>query len=161
MSSTTSARGFTLFETLIATGILVTALAGIAQLFVLGTHLTRQATASGVALVAAQDKLESLRALAFTYDSTAAAVTAAALEPSSARSLDEDVQPNVDFLDAGGGAAASADTAAFVRRWRISSIAPSPPDAIAIEVCVFNAPAHGVDGRAADACLAAVRTRQP
>jgi type II secretory pathway pseudopilin PulG len=56
-----SERGFTLFETIVATGILVTALAGVAQLFVLGTHLTRQAGASGRALVAAQDKLESLR----------------------------------------------------------------------------------------------------
>ena len=161
MSSTTSARGFTLFETLIATGILVTALAGIAQLFVLGTHLTRQATASGVALVAAQDKLESLRGLAFTYDASGAAATAAALQLSAPASLDEDVQPNVDFLDAGGGAAASAEVASFVRRWKISSVATSDPEAIAIEVCVFNAPAHGVDHRAADACLAAVRTRQP
>ena len=32
-------RGFTLFETLVATGILVTALAGLAQLFVLGSQL--------------------------------------------------------------------------------------------------------------------------
>ena len=68
MSSLASARGFTLFETLVATGILVTALAGVAQLFVLGTHLTRGAGASGIALVAAQDKLESLRGLAFAYD---------------------------------------------------------------------------------------------
>jgi prepilin-type N-terminal cleavage/methylation domain-containing protein len=38
MHSLSSARGFTLFETLVATGILVTALAGVAQLFVLGSH---------------------------------------------------------------------------------------------------------------------------
>jgi prepilin-type N-terminal cleavage/methylation domain-containing protein len=54
-------RGFTLFETLVATGILVTALAGIAQLFVLGTQLSRRRAASGQALVIAQDKLEYLR----------------------------------------------------------------------------------------------------
>ena len=63
MSSTASARGFTLFETLVATSILVTALAGIAQLFVLSMHLTRGASASGSALVTAQQKLEALRGL--------------------------------------------------------------------------------------------------
>jgi prepilin-type N-terminal cleavage/methylation domain-containing protein len=47
MSSLASPRGFTLFETLVATGILVTALAGIAQLFILSTHLTRQSNTSG------------------------------------------------------------------------------------------------------------------
>lgn len=61
MASLSSARGFTLFETLVATGLLVTALAGLAQLLVLGTHLTRQAIASGGALVAAQDRIETLR----------------------------------------------------------------------------------------------------
>ena len=68
MSSNESIRGFTLFETLIATGILVTAFAGVAQLFVLGTQLTRQSVRSGAALVGAQDKLESLRGARFAYD---------------------------------------------------------------------------------------------
>lgn len=161
MSSPFSNRGFTLLETLVATGLLVTALAGIAQLFVLSTHLTRQAGTSGIALVAAQDKLESLRGLTFAYNAAGASITAPALQPSSASSLDEDVGSNVDWLDASGLVSDSADEAAFVRRWKISTVAASSPDAIAIEVCVFAAPADGVDHRAADACLSAVRTRQP
>ncbi len=102
MSSPASARGFTLFETLVATGILVTALAGIAQLFVLSTHLTRGASASASALVTAQEKLESLRGLAFTYDHGGAPVTASELASSLASSLDEDIDGNVDWLDDDG-----------------------------------------------------------
>jgi type II secretory pathway pseudopilin PulG len=159
MASTASARGFTLLETVVATGILVTALAGIAQLFILSTHLTRQASASGVALVAAQDKLELLRALRFAYDETGALVTDQALQPSPPGSLDGDLESQVDWLD-GGGQIVAADTAALVRRWRVSTIASSP-DAIAIEVCVFRAPTGGADHRSAETCLASIRTRQP
>ncbi len=87
MFSIASTRGFTLFETVIATGILVTALAGIAQLFILSSHLARQATASGMALVAAQAKLESLSGLRFAFDGAGAAVTDPGLQPSPASSL--------------------------------------------------------------------------
>jgi len=155
MHSLSSARGFTLFETIVATGILVTALAGVAQLFVLGSHLTRQAGASGIALVAAQDKLESLRGQAFTYDPSGIAVTAAALEPSPESSLSEDIDPYVDWLDSNGELTDSADDAVLVRRWRVTSLGLTTPDAIAIEVCV--SPAVG----GADACLSTIRTRQP
>ena len=97
-----SERGFTLFETIVAAGILVTALAGVAQLFTLGTHLTRQAGASGRALVAAQDKLESLRGQPFSYDSGGASVTARALQPSPPTTLAEDTEPYADWLDIDG-----------------------------------------------------------
>lgn len=160
MSSLASARGFTLVETLVATAILVTALAGIAQLFVLGSHLTRQAGASGMALVAAQDKLESLLGQAFTYDDTGEEATDSALEPSPEWSLSEDVEPYVDWLDESGQPQAEPDDAVLIRRWRISSLGATTPDAIAIEVCVFPFTASGAP-RGADACLSTIRTRQP
>ena len=155
-----SERGFTLLETLVATSILVTTLAGVAQLFVLGTHLTRQAGASGRALVAAQDKLELLRGQAFTYDSGGGAVTAPALQPSPPATLGEDTEPYVDWLDADGIASDTPDGAVMVRRWRISSLATATADAVAIEVCVFRSPGVA-DPRGADACLSTIRTRQP
>ncbi len=161
MSSTASHRGFTLVETVVATGVLVTALAGLAQLFILSTHLTRQAGASGVALAAAQEKLESLRGLAFSYDETGAPITSPALEPSTASSLDQDVEARVDWLDVAGESRDDAAAAVMVRRWRIATIGGASPDAIVIEVCVFTAPAVGVDHHGANACLSAVRTRQP
>ena len=158
MSSNESIRGFTLFETLIATGILVTAFAGIAQLFVLGTQLSRQSVRSGAALAAAQDKLESLRGSRFAYDADGAAITDAALQISPPTSLDEDVEPYVDWVDDGGNSRRDQAQAVFVRRWRVSAIGGGAPDAISIEACVFTTPA----GRhPADACLSTIRSRQP
>ena len=155
-----SERGFTLLETLVATSILVTTLAGVAQLFILGTHLTRQAGATGRALVAAQDKLESLRGEAITSDPGGFTVTAPALQPSSPTTLGEDTEPYVDWIAADGVATETAEGAMMVRRWRISSLGATTPDAIAIEVCVFRLPGS-TDPRGADACLSTIRTRQP
>jgi len=155
-----SERGFTLFETIVATSILVTALAGVAQLFILGMHLTRQAGASARALVAAQDKLESLRAQSFRYDPGGAPVTAPALQPSPPTTLAEDTEPYVDWLDSDGVPQEGSEGATLVRRWRISSLGATTPDAIAIEVCVFRTPGADHPG-GVDACLATIRTRQP
>jgi type II secretory pathway pseudopilin PulG len=160
MPSLASTRGFTLFETLVATSILVTVLAGVAQLFILGAQLTRQAGQSGIALVAAQDKLESLRGQALTYDGVGAPVTAPVLQPSPPEALGEDIEPYVDWLDGDGAPQDSADDAVLIRRWRVTPLVAATPDAIAIEVCVFRAPA-AADPHGADACLATIRTRQP
>jgi type II secretory pathway pseudopilin PulG len=161
MSSLASPRGFTLFETLVATGILVTALAGIAQLFVLGTHLSRQASASGQALVMAQDKLEYLRGLTFAFDVNGGPVTDPGLTESPADSLHEDRAPYRDWLDASGNAGVDAADAVFARRWRISTVGAASPEAITLEVCVFAMPVAGRRAQAADACLSTIRTRQP
>ena len=160
MSQLASARGFTLVETLIATSILVTALAGIAQLFVLSMQLTRGASASGSALVTAQQKLEALRGLAFRYDQAGAPVTAAELASSQAESLDQDIEGNVDWVDDRADSREDPEGAAFVRRWRVSSLDGSA-DALAIEVCVFTPPASSVSHLSAEVCLSAIRTRQP
>ena len=160
MASLASARGFTLFETVVATGILVTALAGVAQLFVLSAHHTRQASASGFALIAAQDKLETLRGLVFSFGDAGESITDPALQASAASTLSEDSPPHVDWLDTAGAAHADADDSALVRRWRITNVAGAG-DSIAIEVCVFTSPATGIGPQGADACLSTIRTRQP
>jgi type II secretory pathway pseudopilin PulG len=155
-----SPRGFTLFETLVATGILVTALAGIAQLLILGTGLSRQANVSGAALVLAQDKLETLVGLSFDVADDGTAVTDAALEPSPESTLDQDVPPYVDWIDGAGVQQSLPASAVFARRWRISSFGEGPPDSISVEVCVFRMPADA-SALSAEACLSTVRTRQP
>ena len=161
MSSLTSTRGFTLFETLVAAGILVTALAGVAQLFVLGTQLSRQASAAGLALVVAQDKLEHLRGLRFAFDASGSPVTDPGLTPSPADSLHTDRAPYRDWVDASGNAGVGALDAIFARRWRIATVAAASPEAITIEVCVFAMPVGSRGPQAADACLSTIRTRQP
>lgn len=156
--------GFTLIETVVATGVLVTALAGIAQLFALSVRSTREAGVQGTALVAAQSKLESLRSLLFTYGPAGEPVTDAALSSSPSQSLAEDTSGFVDFLDPEGRVVESGDEtqgAAFTRRWRILPLDRFVPEALVIEVCVYRYPADGLAPVSADACLATVRARQP
>ena len=160
MFAPSSIRGFTLLETLVATGILITSLAGLAQLFFLSSRSAWQAGVSGAALIAAQDKLEALRGRTFAYDSAGSAVTDGALQPSPSNTLARNVAPYVDWLDASGVARSSAESAIMVRRWRIFAVDAGTPDAIAIEVCVTRI-GEAADTRWADACLSTIRTRQP
>lgn len=156
-----SSDGFTLFETLIATGILVTALAGIAQLFALSVRSTRDSGSRGLALLSAQTKLEMLRALELAYGPAGEMVTDPSLEASPASSLHEDTAGYVDLLDAAGAIVTDGAGGVFIRRWAITPIDLQEPQAAVIEVCVFRAPADGVAPVAAEACLATIRSRQP
>jgi len=161
MSSTTSSRGFTLIETLIATGILVTTIAGVAQLLALSVRSTRESGQYGVALVAAQDKLECLRSLKYGFDDSGQPAGDAALVPSPLWSLAENAESYVEWLDHWGRAVDAAGPAEYVRRWRITEIDEHAPSALAIEVCVFKSPVVRRGPVDAEACLATVRTRQP
>ncbi|HJU41645.1 MAG TPA: hypothetical protein VJ691_02485 [Vicinamibacterales bacterium] len=160
MPHTPSTRGFTLLETLIATGLIVTAMAGLAQLFALSVRFTRDAGQFGVALVAAQDKLESLRSLHFGYDDDGATVTDPGLAASPAAALAGNVNGYVDWIDEHGNVVGGAAGAAYVRRWRISEVAADEPAAIAIDVCVYRVPGVNAEAAHADACLATIRVRQ-
>lgn len=160
MAYLTSTRGFTLIETLIATALIVTAVAGLAHLFALSVRFTRDSGQFGVALVAAQDKLEALRSARYDYDHDGSPVTDPSLRVSPADALHSDVADYFDRLDE-RGYSLEGDDGAFVRRWRITPIAADEPSAIAIDVCVFRAPAVNAQLEAADACLATIRVRQP
>lgn len=158
--SSRSAAGFSLLETLVATGILVTALAGLAQLLTLSVRLARAPGVGGSAVLAAQAKIESLRARAFGYGPNGEPITDEALDRSPPGALSEDTPGYADALDADGRELEiGAEGAVWARRWAITAFAPASVDAIAIEVCVFRASA-GV-AEAADACVFTLRTRQP
>ena len=161
MTCIPSHRGFTLIETLIATTLLVTALAGLAELFAMSIKSTRESGHSAAALRAAQAKIESLRSLRFGYDDLGATITDARLEPSPAMSLSSDAERYVDWSDASGAVLPDSSGAAFVRRWRIMRLAADEPEAIVIDVCVYIVPAEGRSPHEAEACLATVRVRQP
>ncbi len=155
--------GFTLLETVVATGILVTALAGIAQLLALSVRSTRDAGSQAAALAAADDKIEVLRSLALTFDPVGAPITDPGLATAGG-GLDDDTAGFVDHVDANGGvvdADIDGPRAAFTRRWRITPLNLFVPEALVIEVCVFRWPAGDLPLRAAETCLATVRVRQP
>jgi type II secretory pathway pseudopilin PulG len=154
------ARGFTLVETLVATVVLITAIAGLAQLFVLTARFMRDSTRSRVALVAAQDKLEMLNAMRFGYDDDGAPVGDARLAPSPPGSLDQNVDEFFEWLT-GDGTIASGRGASYVRRWRITAVDLNEPPALAIDVCVYATSVFDRGPDHADACLGSVRVRQP
>jgi type II secretory pathway pseudopilin PulG len=156
--------GFTLLETVVATGVLVTALAGIAQLFALSVRSARDAGSQAAALVVAQDKIERLRSLHYGYGPFGEPITDPGIADTAARSLEQDTAGAVDFVDDQGVAvdvAATTHGAVFTRRWRVAPIDSFVPDAIAVEVCVFRWPAGSLTPERALACLATVRARQP
>jgi type II secretory pathway pseudopilin PulG len=160
MSHAVAHRGFTLVETVVAAALLITVLAGLAQLLVMSSRLTRGSAAASLALMAAQDAIETLRALPFGVDAVGQLVTAAELGPSPPTSLMTNTPPFVDWIDADGVATQSPATAQLVRRWQVSRVGEGA-DLIAIEVCVFTVPATGAGPSSALSCLATVRTRQP
>ena len=147
------ARGFTLIETVVATAVLITALAGVAQLLVMSAQWSRHAGATNAALIAAQAKIEAFRAALFTVAADGTPLTDPLLQLTPSNTLDANVEPYVDWLDQSGGTVSGVTNAAWARRWRIAAIA-SNPDAISIEVCV-----HRVYAVEAEACLATLRTR--
>jgi type II secretory pathway pseudopilin PulG len=155
MSSLPSARGFSLIETVVALGILITALTGVAQLLVLSAQWSRSAAGANGALLAAQQKLEELRGAEFGYDESGQAIGDPALDVSPETTLDEDLDPYVDWLDAAGDPVDDPDEAVLTRRWRIAALGTGTPDAVVIEVCVLHPPATRIE-----ACLSLVRTRQ-
>lgn len=156
--------GFTLLETVVATGVLVTALAGIAQLIALSVRSTRDAESQAAALVVAEDKIERLRSLHYGYGSLGELITDPGIVHTATQSLDQDTTGAVDFVNDQGAAVdvnVPAHGAVFTRRWRVTPIDSFVPEAVAVEVCVFRWPAEGLTPVAALSCLATVRARQP
>ena len=114
----TATSGFSLVEVLVATGLLVTAIASIAHLFALATRANLDAGDVTWATVLAAQKIEELRA-----------------EPFPERLVDQ----SVEYLDSRGDtldAGASAGGRAYTRRWWIEPFSAAPDNTIAITVVV-------------------------
>jgi hypothetical protein len=148
-------------ETLVATSVLVTALAGIAGLFVVSVRLTSDSGRRVAALDAAQGKLEELRALGWAYGPGGEPISDPLLAPSPVGSLQDNFAGYVDFVGLDGRPAGDVSQSALVRRWAVTAVDGRVPEAIAIEVCVFRAPASSVSVAGAEGCLATIRSRQP
>jgi type II secretory pathway pseudopilin PulG len=157
---TRDGRGFSLVETLVAAGILVTTLASLAQLVAWSVTQTREAGGRSRAMSAAQDKLEKLRALPFTLDLDGTPVTDSALATSPSGALDVNTSGNFEYIDGTGRIVLGSD-ALVVRRWGVEPIDSGTPDAIAITVCVFRLAATNTGRKGADVCVSTARVRQP
>ena len=109
-------RGFSLIEVLIATTIVVVALAGLAQVFVITTAANNGSKARTVATILAQERLEELLA------------------------SDGTVGGGTDFVDARGqrlGAGGSPPRGtAYVRQWSVEPVTESAQGAAVLQVWV-------------------------
>jgi type II secretory pathway pseudopilin PulG len=154
-------RGTTLVEVLVASALLVTLLAGVAYLFVTSQQHALMAERLAAATLVAQDRVQQLRSEAWSWDVNGVPVGAPALVPSPPGALEADTTGYSDLVDRSGRITEDDefDGAAFVRRWAVALVRPSNPDALSIEVCVFQWPT--VAGAAPLACLHTVRARQP
>ena len=147
--------GFSLVETIVATGLLATALVSIAQLLAIGTRANATARYGTLATMLAQQKIEQLRGLAWGFDasglplsdlSTNIAVTPESpaggkgLQTSPSNTLWRPTDGYVDYLDAqgltlGGGSSAPRGTA-YVRRWSIQPLPSDPNGTLVLQVLV-------------------------
>jgi prepilin-type N-terminal cleavage/methylation domain-containing protein len=134
------ARGFTLLETIVAVGIVVTVASGVAGLLMWASRSAWGAGVQGTAVWLAQQKLEQLGALDWRIDTSGlrvsdtttnlsvepAASDGTGLLPSPGSSLDQNTSGFFDFV---GGA--------YVRRWSIAPFAGDPQDTLLLAVVVL------------------------
>jgi prepilin-type N-terminal cleavage/methylation domain-containing protein len=147
--------GFSLVETLIATAILATALAALAELIGVAITTNAAARATTVTSVLAGQKLEQLRALSWGLDFAGSRVSdtttdtsvspekpmgGTGLTVSPVNTLQITTNGYVDYLAAdgtqlGGGAAPPTGTV-YIRRWMIEPLPTNPDDTLIIHVLV-------------------------
>ena len=129
-------RGCSLIEALIATTIVIVALAGLAQLFVIAAAANRGSKERTVATILAQEKMEELLSLEGLR-----------------------VGEGADFIDARGqrlGTSVSPPQAAFyTRRWSAAPLPENPSGAVVLQVWVTV-----LGGKADAARLLGVKTRR-
>ena len=171
---TADARGFSIIEVLMATALMVAAVASLAQLFALSTTRNKSAKNTTFAAVLAQQKMEQLRSLTWGFDTvglpvsdyntdttdvgTLAGCTSSGtgagtgLSPSPSGTLTQNTDGWVDYLDlngcdlGGGGTAPQGTT--YIRRWSVEPLPTNPNNTLILQVLVFK---NRDRGTAADA----------
>jgi prepilin-type N-terminal cleavage/methylation domain-containing protein len=139
-------RGFTLVEVMICAGLLAGAAASAAWLVAKAVEDGERARLRTVGAIAAVQKMEQLRSLA--WDAVGDTVTDLSAEipgpggpglaPSPPGTLDASVPPWVDYLADDGVLAAADASAALARRWSVQPH-PADPDILVVRVVVTRA----------------------
>ncbi|HEX5475756.1 MAG TPA: prepilin-type N-terminal cleavage/methylation domain-containing protein [Vicinamibacterales bacterium] len=186
--SWSSSQGFSLVETLVATGILLTVSLGVAQMFGVATSRNFAARQQVSTTTLATQKMEQLRGLTFAYDSSGLGLpitdtttnltlatpdtTGIGLDPSPSNVLEENTTNYVDYLDGQGNWVGTGTTppsgAIFTRRWAIRALPTNPNNTLILQVLVTptwreERRVRTADGRTRqveDALLTSVLTRK-
>ena len=169
-------------EVLVAVLILITGAIALASLFCLSIQANRAARVTTVTTVLAQQKIEQLRSLQWSFDPLGLPLTdtttdvsivpfgtgGPGLSASPPGTLERSVPGYVDYLGANGNWVGSGATpakgAVFVRRWSIEPLPADPDNTLILQVVVTRAldRADGDRGsvRLEEARLVSVRTRR-
>ncbi len=146
--------GFSIVEVIVATGLLATALVALAQLFAIATSTNAAARSSTITMMLAEQKIEQLRALQYTFDRAGLPVqdtdtdTAVyppvaggkGLSPHTDNTLQANTDGYVDYLDhygrTLGGGTVVPDNTAFIRRWSVEPLPTNPNNVVILQVLV-------------------------
>lgn len=147
--------GFSIVEVLVATGLLASALVALAQLFAIATATNQAARNSTLTMVLAEQKIEQLRALQYTFDNAGlpiqdtetdlavyppAATGGKGLSPHTDNTLQANTNGYVDYLDHWGrtlgGGTVIPDNTAFIRRWSVEPLPTNPNNVVILQVLV-------------------------
>ena len=150
-----SEAGFSIVEVLVATGLLASALVALAQLFAIATATNASARSSTLTMMLAEQKIEQLRALQYTFDRAGlpvqdtetdlavyppAATGGKGLSPHTDNTLQSNTNGYVDYLDPSGrtlgGGTVIPDGTAFIRRWSVEPLPTNPNNVIILQVLV-------------------------
>jgi type II secretory pathway pseudopilin PulG len=155
--------GFTLIEVLVAAGLLVTIAVGVAEIAGRAVAASAAARARTAATLAAVQRMEQLRALVLSASADAASGSLVrvtdlttdlsvdpasdggpGLAPSPPATLDDNVPPYVDYLDAAGLPIGRGSTpppsAVYIRRWAVAALPEAPDDSVVLQVLVVPVP---------------------
>ena len=147
--------GSSLVEVLVATGLLATALIALAQLFAISTATNAAARNSTITMMLAEQKIEQLRALQYTFDRNGlpvqdietdlavyppAATGGKGLSPHTDNTLQANTDGYVDYLDSRGttlgGGTVIPDNTSYIRRWSVEPLPTNPNNVIILQVMV-------------------------
>ena len=154
--------GFSIIETIFATGLLATAVVALAQMFVLSVKNNQNARTGSYAVTLAEQKMEQLRSMTYGFDTIGLPITdtttntttpddsianGKGLTPSPDGTLNANTDGYVDYIDQfgrilGTGAAAPIGTV-YIRRWSITPLPTNPNNTLVIQVMVTRETSRG------------------
>jgi len=178
--------GFSLAETIIATGIMAASIAGLGQLFAVSVMSNRTARNTTFATVLATQKMEQLRSLTYGFDTLALPLTDTSsnlatnplsptggkgLSPSPTGAIRANTDGYVDYLDVYGKTVGTGGTTipngtTYIRRWSIEPLPTNPNNVIILQGLVTRSTNRGsadagkVDRLPDEARLMTVKTRK-
>jgi len=162
-ASSKSESGFSLVETIVATGLLAGAVVVLGQMFAIAMADNTSARTGTFAAVLAEQKMEQLRGLTWGFDiiglpltdttsNIALPIQSAAggpgLSPSPADSLRSNVNGYVDYVDQfgqiiGGGTTVPGQ-ALYIRRWSVEPLPTNPNNTVILQVVVTRSRNRGI-----------------